>query len=465
LYLAFKISLLVLVLVGAATLAAFFFARRITVPLRQLAVALKGVADGKFDTPIGSETVNYKEVAELWQAFESMRKAVQCREQCLRDAHARTAAVVGSSTNPIITIDEKGCILHANNATCELFGYSISELEGRNVSMLMPLPDREAHDRDLQNYLEAGDAKTIGKGHEVIALRNDGTTFPINLGVAEVPFGAGRNFVATVTDLTEQKRLERLKLEEMEAALKLEKLKGDLVATVSHELRTPLTSIKGSLALLTSERLGALPEKAKSMMGIAYSNSERLARLINDILDIDKINAGQMSFAIQPIEVLPLLREAARANSGYADQFGVRIKVMPVPMGTAIMADPDRIAQALTNLISNAVKYSPKDSAVVLSARRMNGTVRICVTDKGPGIPEKFHSQVFARFAQADSAEARRKGGTGLGLSISKAIAEAHGGSIGFKSIEGRGATFFIDIPARCKPRAAEATERRALAS
>jgi signal transduction histidine kinase len=134
-------------------------------------------------------------------------------------------------------------------------------------------------------------------------------------------------------------------------------------------------------------------------------------------------------------------------------------------MGTAIMADPDRIAQALTNLISNAVKYSPKDSAVVLSARRMNGTVRICVTDKGPGIPEKFHSQVFARFAQADSAEARRKGGTGLGLSISKAIAEAHGGSIGFKSIEGRGATFFIDIPARCKPRAAEATERRALAS
>lgn len=436
-----------LLLIALGTFAAVYFAHRLTAPLRQLSGALRNVGEGSFavDLPAaGTDT----ELSDVRIAFETMRDAVQCREEGLRDAQARNEAIVDGTVSPIITIDERGKILHVNRATFVLFGYAPGELEGQNVSVLMPSPDREAHDGYLKNYLKTGDAKIIGKGREVLALRKDGSTFPVDLGVAEVKLGAGRTFVGTLTDLTEMKKLEKMKLEKIEGALKLEKMKGEFVATVSHELRTPLTSIKGSLALLASERFGALPGKARSMIEIASANSERLARLINDILDLEKIKAGQMTFVMQELEVPGILQEAARANASYAEQFGVGIKVMPVAQDLTIEADPDRVEQALANLISNAVKYSPRGAAVTLSARRRHGVVRINVADKGPGIPKAFQDQVFERFAQADSSDARRKGGTGLGLCITKAIAEAHGGAIGYRTVEGKGTTFFIDMPA-----------------
>ena len=417
------------VLIGLGILAALFFSRRITAPLRRLTAALKTVGAGDFDVDLDGSPAN-SELQDVKSAFEAMRDAVKSREQSLSDAQARIEAIVESTVSPIITIDERGSILHVNRATSRMFGYTAAELKGQNVSMLMP-----------------GEAKIIGEGREVMALRKDGSTLPAELGVAEVKLGTGRTFVATLTDLTEVKKLETLKLEKVESALKLEKMKGEFVATVSHELRTPLTSIKGSLSLLASDRFGVLPEKAKTMIEIAHTNSNRLVRLINDILDIEKIKAGQMSFAIQTVAVSALLQEAARANASYAEQFGVGIRLACVADDLTIKADPHRVAQALTNLISNAVKNSPKGSAVTLSAKPREGFVRISVADKGHGIPKEFQEQVFTRFAQADSSGARRKGGTGLGLCITKAIAEALGGEIGYRTAEGKGTTFFVDLP------------------
>jgi PAS domain S-box-containing protein len=440
----------VLVLIGLSMVAAVLLARHITKPISRLTQAAKQMAKGNGDdVVVQSGEFADANVAKLGSAFETMRDAVKCREQSLRDAHARIQAVVDNAPNPIITIDECGRILHANDATSRMFGYTSAELKGQNVSMLMPTPDREAHDGYLRNYLQTGEAKIIGMGREVVARRRDGSTLPVALGVSEVRLTTGRTFVGMMTDLSENRMIRKL-----EDALQLEKIKGEFVATVNHELRTPLTSIKGSLALLTAGHFGTLPEKAKSMIEIAYTNSERLAQLINDILDMEKIEGGQMRLAIQKMDVAKLLHEAARCNGAFARQLGVKIKVSGVPEGLTIKADPDRIEQALANLISNALKYSPKGAHITLAAKRVKGSVRILVNDKGPGIPKEFRDRIFSRFAQADSTDTRQKGGSGLGLSITKAIVEAHGGSIGFKTALGKGSTFFLDLP-----RARSATE------
>lgn len=435
-----------LIIVGS--LGAIFFARRMTAPLRKLTAALKGVGEGQFQKEVEKGPAVNREFANLRSAFETMRKAIQCREQRLRDARAHIEAVVENAVSPIITIDERGQILHVNKAACDTFEYAADEMEGRNVSMLMPAPYREKHGGYIQNYLATGDAKVIGKGREVTGLRKDGTTFPIDLGVAEVMLATGRTFIGTVTDLSEIKALQEAKIERIEEALKLEKLKSEFVATINHELRTPLASIIGSLSLVVHERFGRIPHKARSMIDIAFTNGERLARLVNDILDLEKLAAGQMQFDAQDLDVNALLQDAARANSAYGQRYEVGIELRSNSGGLKIHADPNRILQALTNLISNAVKYSPRGASVILSAKRRGGVVRIGVADKGPGIPREFRGRVFQRFAQADSDNARRRGGTGLGLSITKALVEALGGSIGFETTEGKGTTFFIDLPA-----------------
>jgi PAS domain S-box-containing protein len=437
----------VLLLMALGSIIAVILARRIVAPLRRLAAALRTVGEGNFDISFKDVAGKDKELAEVKSAFLVMRDAIKCRERRLRDERARSDAVIENAVNPIVIIDEMGRILDANEATYKAFGYAASELEGENVSILVPSPCREAHDGYLKAYEETGEKKIIGTEREVTAQRKDGSAFPVELGVAEVRLGRGRAFVGTLTDLSEIKKLEQIKLEKLNDALKLEKMKGEFVSTVSHELRTPLTAIKGSLGLVLAESLGALPDKTKTMISMAYNNSERLTRLINDILDLDKINSGQVQFELGKVQVAALLNEVVVANTGFGDLHKVKIKLKPPVQSLAVRADYDRICQVLTNLISNAVKYSPEGGEVMLSASRRKECVRISVTDTGAGIPKEFRSRIFSRFAQADSSDTRQRGGTGLGLSIAKAIVEAHGGAIGFRTVEGQGTTFFVDLP------------------
>ena len=227
---------------------------------------------------------------------------------------------------------------------------------------------------------------------------------------------------------------------------KVDRMKNEFVSTVSHELRTPLTSIKGALDLIRGGVSGDLPDKLSSMIDIAYTNTDRLVRLINDILDIEKIESGNMEFRFQPTEIGPLLEQAVQANMAYGVVFEVRFVLEDVPEAT-VNGDPDRLTQVLTNLLSNAAKFSPAGAEVAITAARRNGTVRLSVRDRGPGVPEEHRDRLFEKFTQADSSDARQKGGTGLGLSISKAIVEKHGGTIGFTTALGEGSTFFVDLP------------------
>ena len=183
------------------------------------------------------------------------------------------------------------------------------------------------------------------------------------------------------------------------------------------------------------------------MIDIAYKNSERLVRLINDILDIEKIESGKMVFHMQPLDLMALIGQALEANRAYAEQFGVTLLVTRTAPELQIMGDGDRLIQVLTNLISNACKFSPRGTSVDITVTRRESAVRIAVIDHGPGIPPEFQTRIFQKFAQADASDSRKKGGTGLGLSISKAIVEKHGGEIGFATAPAQGATFYFDLP------------------
>ena len=227
----------------------------------------------------------------------------------------------------------------------------------------------------------------------------------------------------------------------------MERVKDEFVSTVSHELRTPLTSITGSLGLIRSGALDDTPEKTRELIDIAHTNSERLVRLINDILDIEKIQAGFVEDAVEPVDLMALIVSAAAANKGFSRQYGVKFVFVERIDEAHVLVNRDRLIQVMTNLLSNAVKYSPTGGYIDISVSLRGDNVRVEIADQGPGISEAFKSRIFQKFAQADSSDNRQKGGTGLGLSICKAIIERYDGVIGFDTEEGVGTTFYFELP------------------
>ena len=228
---------------------------------------------------------------------------------------------------------------------------------------------------------------------------------------------------------------------------RLERMKDEFVSTVSHELRTPLTSITGSLGLLASKAAGELSGPAARLLKIAHGNSQRLVRLVNDILDIEKLQSGHVVFNLRRVEVRSLVQESVEAIGEFAQGLGVRIRIEAAHAVQDVRADTDRLAQVITNLLSNAVKFSSPNNEVVVTIENGAGLVRISVRDHGPGIATEFKSRVFERFAQADATNARRKGGTGLGLSIVKEIVGRLAGKVGFRDAPGGGTIFYVELP------------------
>src|ERR1700733_5988656 len=228
---------------------------------------------------------------------------------------------------------------------------------------------------------------------------------------------------------------------------RLERLKDEFVSTVSHELRTPLTSISGSLRLLTSDAAGNLPRPMARLLAIAHTNSQRLVRLVNDILDIEKMEGGRVVFNFRRADVRSVVKQAIDANQGFAEDYGVRVRLEDGYIAADVRADPDRLLQVVTNLLSNAIKFSPAGGEVVVAIEKEPDIVRITVRDHGSGIPIDFKPLIFEKFAQADAGNDRKKGGTGLGLSIVKQIVDRLGGEVGFADAPGGGTIFHVALP------------------
>lgn len=245
-----------------------------------------------------------------------------------------------------------------------------------------------------------------------------------------------------------QERLKQMKLMEEEhdrtkAALEV---KSQFLSTVSHELRTPLTSIIGSLELVNNGVLGDIPQNFKPVIEIATKNSRRLANLIDDLLDLQKIEAGEIRFNLQPICANDLAREAVDSISGYASMLGISLEMQSCKGECYIMGDQKRLIQVMNNLLSNALKFSKENGAVKVRVENVASRVRISVEDKGTGIPENAEERVFGKFSQIDSSDVRKVGGTGLGLNITKQIVEHHDARIGYVSALGVGSTFYVDF-------------------
>lgn len=373
----------------------------------------------------------------IWSILRQMAGSAEALAQSsasLIAEKARLKAIINNVVDGIITISSRGTIEEFNPAAETIFGYSSREVQGKNIKTLMPEPYRSQHDQFLTNYLTSGEKKVIGIGREVTGLRKDGSTFTMDLAVSELQFGKAQHFVGIIRDITDRKRIDQMKTE--------------FISTVSHELRTPLTSIKGSLGLILGGVAGVLPEKASSLLNIADNNAERLIMLINDILDIEKIEAGKIQYDFNAVKMTRLIKHSIEENRSYGKKFDVDF-ALNVQSDNEFMvnADENRLLQVLANLLSNATKYSPAGGLVEINVERINNKIRVAVHDNGKGIPDEFKPRIFSKFSQADSSDTRQKGGTGLGLSITRAIVEQHEGSIWFDSYPDRGTTFYFDLP------------------
>jgi PAS domain S-box-containing protein len=358
----------------------------------------------------------------LYLEREEVRAALTASE-------ARHRAVLENMLGGLLVVDERGFIESANAEAERIFGYARGQLVGQHLSVLMP-PGMIG---EATGTLRDAFKKAISRITEWEGRRRSGEVFPFELALYEIETPAGRRFGGHIRDLSERREVERLKKE--------------FVAVVSHELRTPLTSIRGSLSLLAGGALGDLPDEAKEVVTIADRNTVRLIHLINDILDLERLEAGRMPMYVSLHPVREVCERAVDAVRAVADLQGVAIDVRP--MDAHVLGDADRLVQVIVNLLSNAVKFSASGAAVVVSAAEDDGWVEVRVQDHGRGIPSSYHEAIFHRFRQVESSDGRMKGGTGLGLPICKAIVEQLGGTIGVDSQLGQGSTFWFRLRSR----------------
>ncbi|NOK09825.1 ATP-binding protein [Corallococcus exercitus] len=349
-----------------------------------------------------------------------------------RASDARKAAILEASPDGIVVLDESARVAEFNPAAAAHFRLPSARAVGADFLSLalpasLPASQREAVHAAL---LQGSGAARV----ETPCLRADGAVFPAELTFARVHADGPPRTTVFVRDLTERKAVERMK--------------NEFVSTVSHELRTPLTSIRGSLGLLENGIVGELPSQALDMVRIARTNTERLIRLINDILDLEKMESGMLELKLQPQPAQDLVEATLAGVQGMAEAAHVSLR-SDVEGAPQVKGDRDRLIQVLTNLVSNAIKFSPQGASVVVAAGlTADGRVRFSVTDQGSGIPEEKLPRLFGRFQQLDASDTRSKGGTGLGLAISQAIVEQHGGRIDVSSPPGQGATFHFTLEA-----------------
>lgn len=406
-------------------LLAYIASRMITEPLRELTEKIIYSKDGA--APLNLPTTAKGEIGKLAKAFQELTDSHVASENKLR-------SIISNIGEGIIIIDEVGEIEGFNPACTRIFGYSEDEALGQNVILLMENKNPDVHADFLKRYTSKSDRTIDRVGREEIGRRKSGETFSIELTVTELYIEDRRVFVGIVRDITERQIAEKAKTE--------------FIAVVSHELRTPLTSIKGALSLMASGAIDPLSEGLQKTVNIALRNSDRLARLINDILDIEKITNGSMKINHVPVDLAQLIQESIEANKTFAMDRGVQLKCRGVDTPVMMMGDANRLMQVLTNLISNGAKFSQTGGVVVVDLSKLeDGKVaRISVIDDGIGIPDHALATIFDKFTQVDPSNEHSKEGSGLGLGIAKKLVELHGGKIDIKTKEGIGTTVYVDF-------------------
>src|SRR5712691_6484181 len=333
---------------------------------------------------------------------------------------ALSRLILESTPTGIVCLDLEDRIIFANPAAARMLASGVVE---------------DVIGQPIRTYIQF-----FGLTPDEVCWRDDGSSFPIEYESAPiVEAGQSIGVVLTFRDVTERKAAERLK--------------DELISVVSHELRTPLTSIRSALGLLAGGHFGRLADKGQRMLDIAVTNTDRLVRLVSDILDLERVDSAQVVMRSVSCNAGQLMAQAADGVRALAEQMGITVEVLP--NGAHVWGDPDRLLQVLTNLLSNAIKFSrPGGGSVWLDAELAPGELVFRVRDEGRGIPHDKLETIFERFTQVDEADAREKGGAGLGLAICRSIVMQHGGQIWAESTFGAGTTMCVALPS-------QATERR----
>jgi PAS domain S-box-containing protein len=375
-------------------------------------------------------------------------------------------AVIEGSPYAKVLVDVRGAIVLVNAQTEALFGYTRDELLGRPIEMLVPERFRRGHPVLRTHFSEAPVARPMGAGRDLYGLRKDGSEMPIEIGLNPIVAGPDTFTLAAITDITERRRAEELRLEnagmQLHAA-ELEELnrelesasrfKTEFVATMSHELRTPLGAIIGAAELLAKTPLAT---NERAVMQTISDASEALLALINSVLDFSKIEAGKLELFPETFDLGAVVKAAADVAGQLARDKPVSIQAYVDPNITDVTGDVNRLRQVLLNLVGNAVKFTDRGSVVVrATVRRDAPGIRFEIEDTGIGIEERVLPQLFEPFAQADRSASRRFAGTGLGLSIARSLVELMGGEIGVRSVAGTGSCFWFTVPFALVQRAA----------
>jgi len=362
-------------------------------------------------------------------------------EQALHMATRQRELILESVGDGIYGIDLEGRLTFINQAGANALGYTPEQLTGRDLHEVIhhSHADGTPYSKSTDPILQALRRCESIRMRDEVFWRHDGSAFPVEYSANPLlEDGRISGMVVAFQDISERRRLDRMK--------------DEFISTVSHELRTPLTSLRASLGLISSGTLDKRPEKQRQMLDLAIGNTDRLIRLVNDILDFEKVEKGKLAFDRQPVEAIDLLRRAADVAYNAANQLHISVRVEAPPVQA--LADEERILQVLNELVVNAIKFSPPNTMIRLSAEPRNvtadGPEEVCFTveDQGRGIaPEKL-DRIFERFQQGDASDSRALGGTGLGLALCRSIVEQHGGRIWAESTPGKGSRFHFTLPA-----------------
>jgi PAS domain S-box-containing protein len=395
----------------------------------QLAEAALQQANNELELRVAERTAELVNVNRQLQSQLNERQRI---EEILRISQVRLARILDIADDAIISIDSSQCITLFNQGAEKIFGYAAHEIIGQKLDVLLPMRFAEAHRHHVVDFGQSPSlARRMGERREIFGRRQDGSEFPAEASISKFHLGNEFFYTVILRDITERKQIDRMK--------------DEFVSVVSHELRTPLTSIHGSLGMLASGLLKPDSPQEQRLLQIATDSTERLVRLINDILDIERIESGKVKMEHKTCNLAELIHSAVSLMQPLAHKAEVTLSIFSSPL--QIWADPDRIVQTLTNLLSNAIKFSSAGSQVSLTTQQQGDEVLVIIQDTGRGIPTDKLESIFERFQQVDSSDSRNHDGTGLGLAICQSIVQQHGGRIWAESVLGEGSTFYLALP------------------